>query len=58
MSPLSPYSSCKEILPGELQDGRYTYTDFDLEGKKNHYYKVAVLSDSGAVCGRSDEKTI
>jgi C1A family cysteine protease len=58
MSPLSPYSSCKEILPGELQNGSYSYTDFDLDGEKTHYYKVAVLNDSGVVCSRSDEKTI
>ncbi|MCK5055487.1 MAG: hypothetical protein KAT34_02455 [Candidatus Aminicenantes bacterium] len=58
MSPLSPYSSCKEISPGELQNGSYIYTDLELEGEGTVYYKVAVLNDSGNVCGRSEEKTI
>jgi len=57
-SPQSPYSSCKEILPGELQNGSYVYTDFELEGERTVYYKIAVLNESGNVCGRSEEKTI
>jgi hypothetical protein len=48
----------KEILPGDLSDGHYSFASLPLEKDKQYSFRVEARSASGALLGVSAEVTI
>jgi len=52
------WEQLKEILPGDFQNGRYTFASLPLDKDKEYAFRIEAYSASGALLGASAEVTI